>query len=138
MGKDIEERAKTPDFREQPESLEHRLWRIGVLHNHKETTEDVKKAIKNIKHAEKTVRRSIVETRKVVDTWNEYSDKYDDACRKFSKRINRSMQRDEILKLIMNNKLNVNTHHREPTKCYLTKKQTKIIPYAKRRPFSGY
>lgn len=136
MGQDVVERAKTPIFREKPETVEHRLWRLNVLSDHLKTSEYLSQTINGVRDTKRQVRKSIIETRKVLDTWDDYSDKYSRACRRLSQRVNKSLQRDEIVKLFKDNESKIHTHHRAPTKCYLAKCQTKIVVDTKRKPFS--
>ena len=128
----------TPGIRPMTEPMEHRLWRMGVLENHKKTSDLLTKTITDVRGTKKTVRNTIRGTRQVLDSWGGYSDEYSNACKRFKRRINKSLQREEIAKLFMDNMGKIHTHHRAPTKCYLAKKQAKIALNIHRKPFSGY
>ena len=138
MGKDFEKRPLTPVLKEKPETLEHCIWRKNVIVGHKETTELIDKTINEVRATKRVMRKSIHDTREVIDSWNDYNDKYDSAVKKFGHRINRSLQRDELHKLLVDANQRANGHHKVPTKCFLAKKQIKVIVDTKRKPFTCY
>mmetsp|Transcript_25353 Transcript_25353/g.29214 ORF Transcript_25353/g.29214 Transcript_25353/m.29214 type:complete len:115 (+) Transcript_25353:63-407(+) len=112
----VQEQESVPSSTAQFEDKAYKEWSSKVLSDHAKTTVDLNTAIRTVKDLKNTVRKSIRETRQVINVWNNYNNEYGKACKRLARRLSECKQREELVKLIHDNKDRIVKNHMHPTK----------------------
>ena len=120
------------------ESLTHKLWRKGIIKDDRDTSIVVEKALIDIRCAKSKIEELLNSTRQLLDTWNNYSFDYKQACKRLGDRIAMSEEKAQIADLLREKEEKLRNKHKRETLSFRMKKNTKIRSITTRRAFGGY
>ena len=111
-------------YNENEESPTKKRWVRSILRDNYETSKYVNETLSECKSSRSRIEKSLIDTRLVINQWEDYSDEYQEAVGRLGKRIEDS-EKEEVIKTTKVKKIRPKLHHSSkfvPSLAYSTSK----------------
>ena len=109
------------------DEMEKMKWSRSVIEDHLDTSVMIDKVLKKTKKTKRNMEKSLNESRQILDSWKDYSDKYQTAVKKLANRIEVADEEDRLLQLKQQEKENKIKHTARLTRSIMVKRRSKFV-----------